>query len=195
MEETTPRRLGIEDTDGVVVRADLRSGQMGELEEARSHMERWIPGPLPWIRSNRGLTLIELLIVMAVIGILSSIALLLYYDFSYQAQIAKAVADIATLDSEISTFEMMNERLPNDLAEIGRATLRDPWGNPYEYLNFALGGGQPRKDHALHPINTEFDLYSKGRDGDSRTPLTAQASRDDIIRANDGQYIGLASGY
>jgi general secretion pathway protein G len=34
-----------------------------------------------------------------------------------------------------------------------------------------------------------------GRDGASQPPLTASASRDDIVRANDGQYIGLASGY
>lgn len=64
-----------------------------------------------------------------------------------------------------------------------------------QYLNFALGTGQPRKDHALHPLNTEFDLYSKGKDGESQAPLSANVSRDDIIRANDGQYIGLASNY
>jgi general secretion pathway protein G len=147
------------------------------------------------LRDQRGLTLIELLIIMAVIGVLSTIALLLYNDFTYSAQIARATADIAILEGEISTFEMMNLRLPDSLGEIGRASLLDPWGNPYQYLNFATGGGQPRKDHALHPINTEYDLYSKGRDGDTSTPLTAQASRDDIIRANDGQYIGLASKY
>jgi len=134
--------------------------------------------------------------VLAVIGILASIALLLYYNFTYQAQIARAMADIAVLSSEISTFETMNERLPSDLAEVGRAALLDPWGSPYRYLNFALGPvGQQRKDHALVPINTDYDLYSKGRDGGSQPPLTASASRDDIVRANDGQYIGLASGY
>jgi general secretion pathway protein G len=137
-----------------------------------------------------------LLIVLALIGILASIALVLYYNFTYQAQIARAVADIGVLSSEISTFESTHERLPNDLAEIGRATFLDPWGHPYEYLNFALGAvGQQRKDHALVPINTDFDLYSKGKDGVSQPPLTASASRDDIVRANDGQYIGLASGY
>ena len=192
MEEANAQRVEIQDADRVAP-VDPRAGRLRPRERPK-RLARWVRRPLPWIRSQRGLTLSELLIVMAVIGILSSIALLLYYDFSYRAQVAKAIADIATLDSEISTFETMNERLPNDLAEIGRAGLRDPWGNPYEYLNFALGG-QPRKDQALHPINTEFDLYSKGRDGDSQTPLTAQASRDDIIRANDGQYIGLASGY
>ena len=147
------------------------------------------------LRGHHGLTLIELLMIMAVIGVLSTIALLLYNDFTYQAQIARATADVAILEGEVSTFEMMNLRLPDNLAEIGRSALLDPWGHAYEYLNFATGGGQPRKDHSLHPINTEYDLYSKGRDGDSNTPLTAQASRDDIIRANDGQYIGLASRY
>lgn len=142
------------------------------------------------------MTLIELLIVLAVIGVLSSIAVLLYSNFTYQAQIARAVADIAVLGSEISSFEMMNERLPNDLAEVGRAAFRDPWGNPYQYLNFSLGVvGQQRKDHALVPINTDFDLYSMGRDGASQPALTASPSADDIVRANDGQYIGLASGY
>lgn len=134
--------------------------------------------------------------MLAVIGILASIGVVLYYNFNYQAQIARAVADIAVLSSEISTFEMVNERLPNDLAEIGRAAFLDPWGNPYQYLNFSLGPlGQQRKDHALVPINTDFDLYSKGKDGDSQPPLTASASRDDIVRASDGQYIGLASAY
>lgn len=146
-------------------------------------------------RGNRGLTLIELVIILAIIATLSTIGLLAYFNYTDQARFARAVADIATLSSEISTFEMMNERLPNDLAEINRAGFKDPWGNPYEYLNFALGGGQPRKDHALHPINSDYDLYSKGKDGDSVAPLTAAKSRDDIIRANDGQYIGLASGY
>ena len=148
-----------------------------------------------WARSSRGLTLIELLIVLAIIGTLASIGLLLYANFADQARIARAIADISNISSELSTFETMNERLPNDLAEINRATLLDPWGRPYEYLNFALGGGQPRKDLALHPINSDFDLYSKGKDGNTAAPLTAAQSRDDVVRANDGQFIGLASNY
>jgi len=148
-----------------------------------------------WARSSRGLTLIELLIVLAIIGTLASIGLLLYANFAEQARIARAIADISNISSELSTFETMNERLPNDLAEINRATLLDPWGRPYEYLNFALGGGQPRKDLALHPINSDFDLYSKGKDGNTAAPLTAAQSRDDVVRANDGQFIGLASNY
>jgi general secretion pathway protein G len=145
---------------------------------------------------QRGLTLVELLIILAVIATLATIALLLYADATEQAKIARAVADIAVMGGEIDTFEIVNDRLPNDLIEIGRASLRDPWGNPYVYLNFATTPpGQWRKDHNLVPLNSTFDLYSQGKDGQSQPPLTAAASQDDIVRANDGNYIGLASRY
>jgi general secretion pathway protein G len=52
-----------------------------------------------------------------------------------------------------------------------------------------------RKDKNLVPINTQYDLYSMGADGQSVPPLTAKASRDDVVMANDGTYIGLASNY
>ena len=58
-----------------------------------------------------------------------------------------------------------------------------------------FGKGGMRKDRFLVPINTYFDLYSMGKDGKSVPPLTAQASQDDVLWANDGGFIGLASQY
>jgi general secretion pathway protein G len=58
-----------------------------------------------------------------------------------------------------------------------------------------INQGQARKDRRLVPINADFDLYSVGKDGKSASPLTAQSSQDDIIRANNGGFIGLASTY
>ena len=58
------------------------------------------------------------------------------------------------------------------------------------------GGGAPvqaRKDRFLVPINTDFDLYSMGKDGESVPALTAAKSRDDVVRAANGAFIGLAS--
>ncbi len=43
------------------------------------------------------------------------------------------------------------------------------------------------------PLNTDYDLYSMGPDGNTAAPITAQAGYDDIIRASDGEYIGPAS--
>ena len=45
------------------------------------------------------------------------------------------------------------------------------------------------------PINTDFDLYSMGPDGKSVAPLTAAFSQDDVVRANDGSFIGVAKDY
>jgi general secretion pathway protein G len=62
----------------------------------------------------------------------------------------------------------------------------------------AGGGGsssQPRKDRFLVPINSDYDLYSMGPDGASAPPLTAKASHDDIIRASDGAYVGVAENF
>ena len=58
-----------------------------------------------------------------------------------------------------------------------------------------IGRGQARKDHNLVPINSDFDLYSMGRDRQSAGPLTSGPSKDDIVRASDGGFIGLGRDY
>jgi general secretion pathway protein G len=45
------------------------------------------------------------------------------------------------------------------------------------------------------PLNSNYDLYSVGRDGVSSPPMNAQNSRDDVVRANDGGFVGLAVNY
>ena len=144
-----------------------------------------------------GFTLIEILIVIAILGTLSGIAIPVYKNYIEKAKIVSAIAEISILQKEIAEYETDNNVLPNTLNDIGRGTLLDPWGNPYQYLNFAIvkGKGKMRKDRFLVPLNSNYDLYSMGKDGLSQTPLTAQASHDDIIRANDGRYIGIASEY
>lgn len=149
-------------------------------------------------RLNRqhGLTLIELLITMAVIATLTAIAIGVYTNVTERAKVAKAIADLRIMDSEIGAFEGEHGRLPNDLAEIHHASLLDPWGRAYEYLPFAPNNlGARRKDRFLVPLNSTYDLFSKGKDGVSQPPLTSSASGDDIIRANDGGFFGRASTY
>ena len=111
------------------------------------------------------------------------------------AKIAAAVGDITTMDTEIAQYDILNNAFPNDLSDIGRPNYLDPWGIPYEYLNHATakGKGKFRKDRFLVPLNDDYDLYSDGPDGQSVSPITAQQSQDDIIRASDGAYVGVAS--
>lgn len=145
----------------------------------------------------RGFTLAELLLAIATLGTIAGIAIPAYRDYLDKAKVAKAVTDIRTLEKGIKSYETDGGGLPDSLADIGLGFLPDPWGNPYEYLNIsnAKNRGALRKDRFLVPLNSDYDLYSKGKDGKSRPPLTARDSWDDIIRANDGGYVGLASDY
>ena len=59
----------------------------------------------------------------------------------------------------------------------------------------ANGKGGARKDHALNPLNTDYDLYSSGADGQSKPQITQKLSLDDVIRASNGAYVGLASDF
>ena len=143
---------------------------------------------------NRAFTLLEILIVMAILITLAAMGIPAFADAIDVAYVARAMGDIRTLQTEITRYEVQLGKLPDTLQEVGVTDLLDPWGNPYEYLNYenAQGPVKPRKDKFLKPINSTYDVYSKGKDGDSKIPLTASASHDDIVRANDGAFIGLA---
>jgi hypothetical protein len=52
-----------------------------------------------------------------------------------------------------------------------------------------------RRDQYLFPLNTDYDLFSLGPDGDSAVALGNLLSLDDVIRANDGGYFGPAANY
>ena len=133
---------------------------------------------------------------MLIIGILAGIAIPKYSGLVERAKVAKAIGDLKAITTDLHSADV----LPASLAAINRDALRDPWGRPYVYLRFAAKNGNAppagaRKDRFLVPINSAFDLYSAGKDGNSVAPLTAKASRDDVIVANDGGFTGLASDY
>lgn len=232
------------------------------------------PAPDRLEHNNEGFTLIELVLVVAIVGILSTLAIPNYLGFLEKARVARAVAELNAIAKDIQGYAYATGQYPDNLAQAGWSQRLDRWGNPYQYLridctnplplygrldniepshtgseglvlpasvagphvnahvslavdvgnhqgriylvaqggngngggnggggngngggNGGCGSGQPRKDHFLHPISSDFDLYSMGKDGDSVAPLTAQKSRDDIIRANDGGYYGLASNF
>ncbi len=165
---------------------------------ARLSLRQWSQDRSPGEKACcRGFTLIELLIVIAIIFTLVAIGFPIYGTALEKAKVSRAIADIHVVSTEIGTYQLFNKNLPLSLADLGKENVVDPYGHPYEYLNFSTekGKGSFRKDRFLVPINSDYDLYSKGQDGDSVAPLTAAKSRDDIIRANDGGFIGLASGY
>lgn len=149
--------------------------------------------------SQAGFTIIELLVAVAVAAALVAIAVPSYESHRNKALIAQTASDIKNLDVLITQYHADNMRFPDSLADVGKGGMLDPWKNPYRYLKLSpissSATGKMRKDKNLVPINSDFDLYSTGKDGITQAPLTAASSRDDIVRGSNGRFVGLASEY
>jgi general secretion pathway protein G len=134
-------------------------------------------------------------VVCALVGVLSAMGFAVGFAALKHARVTRAIGDLRTLDTDIRMYHLMNGRYPTTLADVRTPVPNDPWGHPYRYTDLSQirGKGKARKDRRLNPINADFDLYSVGEDGRTATPLTAAASKDDIIRAREGAFFGLAS--
>jgi len=147
-----------------------------------------------------GFTVLELMTAAAVSALLLSIAVPTYMSRLQRLKIDQAKRDLMTIAMAIESYRTAHDfQLPLALSDMSGIPTTDPWGNAYQYLSFSASipgiKGKIRKDHNLHPLNSEFDLYSMGADGRSVAPLTAKASQDDVIWARDGSFVGLASDF
>jgi general secretion pathway protein G len=148
-------------------------------------------------RDQRAFSLIEALIVCALLSTLASISAGIYLSARKTARVTRAIGDLHALDVDIRAFHLRNDRYPTALDEARPIVPNDPWGRPYVYTDLSQRGsrGRARKDGRLNPINSDFDLYSVGEDGRTTTALAAPASKDDVIRARDGAFLGLAADF
>lgn len=122
--------------------------------------------------ADRGLTLIELMVVVVILSLLAVVIVPRVMDRPDQARAARARADIAALSAALNLYRLDTGAWPTTeqglAALVQRPTLppvpanwaergyidripNDPWGNPYVYLQPGLRG--------------EFDLSSLGADG------------------------------
>jgi general secretion pathway protein G len=145
------------------------------------------------LREN--LTVRDGVVVVATAVLIGSFAIPAFHGYVERSRVARAVSDIGTISLQLYRWQQDTSMLPASLADAGLAG-DDPWGRPYIYVRAAdASQSHRRKDGELAPLNSDFDLYSLGADGESALALPAAPSRDDVVRADDGAYIGLAVNY
>lgn len=134
--------------------------------------------------------MVELLIVMMIIIILSTMALTGFSKVRETTRKSRCLSEIRGMEREIGAWAVEKGSYPPSLASFGRGELRDPWGTLYNYgTPYRMAGGEP--------INSDFELFSNGSDMVTAADgsLTAAESEDDLIRGRDGAFAGLAIEY
>ena len=150
---------------------------------------------------RRGFTLIELMLVASILGSLAALAVPNVARVMEETRVVEAISEIRVFAATARDYKLVNGEFPDALDKMGFKDPLDPWGNKYGYLliegQFEIypPGQKPKQDRFLRPINRDFDVFSNGPDGETSDNLTDAVSFDDIIRANDGSFVGIAEDY
>lgn len=90
---------------------------------------------------QKGFTLIELMIVVAIIGILAAVALPAYQDYTIRTQVSEGLAMAAEAKTAVSEFRSNKGRMPASNASAGMAPAVSIVGNYVTQIEINGTGG------------------------------------------------------
>jgi len=88
---------------------------------------------------QKGFTLIELMIVVAIIGILAAIAIPAYQDYTIRSQVTEGLNLAGAVKASVAEFYAQNGQWPLDLAALGMSNAVPPSGKYVSSVAVATG--------------------------------------------------------
>ena len=122
-------------------------------------------------RMQQGFTLIELMIVVAIVGILAAIALPAYQDYVIRSKMSEGVAAAAACKTSISEYASSKNAWPTDETMAGCSTLAT------QYVKSLTVAGTPS---AITVTTVNTGSKNGGASGDCVLVLTAEGVVPDI---------------
>jgi general secretion pathway protein G len=114
---------------------------------------------------RRAFTLVELMVVVAIIGLLASVVVVNVFNQSHKAKVTKVTSDMNSIESAIGLYRLDNGRLPSALEDLWIQPSNSPKWGPDPYVN-----KRPPKDpwgnqYAFERRGRQVELISYGADG------------------------------
>ncbi|HFR8712038.1 TPA: pilin, partial [Neisseria gonorrhoeae] len=136
---------------------------------------------------QKGFTLIELMIVIAIVGILAAVALPAYQDYTARAQVSEAILLAEGQKSAVTEYYLNNGEWPKDNGSAGVASASDIKGKYVKEVE--VKNGVVTAQMASSNVNKEIkdkklSLWAKRQDGSVKWFCGQPVTRDDTA-AND----------
>ncbi|HEZ1915550.1 TPA: pilin [Neisseria meningitidis] len=150
---------------------------------------------------QKGFTLIELMIVIAIVGILAAVALPAYQDYTARAQVSEAILLAEGQKSAVTEYYLNHGIWPSDNSAAGVASSADIKGKYVQKVE--VNNGVITATMASSNVNNEIkgkklSLWAKRQDGSVKwfcgQPVTRAANntaKDAVTAANDNSNNGI----
>ncbi|HFA0955560.1 TPA: pilin, partial [Neisseria gonorrhoeae] len=140
---------------------------------------------------QKGFTLIELMIVIAIVGILAAVALPAYQDYTARAQVSEAILLAEGQKSAVTEYYLNNGKWPKDNDSAGVASsssIKGKYVKEVEVKNGVVTATMASSNVNKEIKDKKLSLWAKREDGSVKwfcgQPVTRAGDNDDTVAAD-----------